>query len=81
MAPGPGYCRGVGKLGVGSRGEDIETTGKCLGLAMPNFSILAALLIVGGIEQNPGLAVEMENTMRVLCTGAVWEKSEIRYKM
>ena len=73
MAPGPGYCRGVGKLGVGSRGEDIETTGKCLGLAMPNFSILAALLIVGGIEQNPGLAVEMENTMSLMYRCGVGE--------
>jgi len=61
--------RGVAWLGVGKRGDDIETTGKCLGLTMLSSLILAVLLIIGGIEQNPGPAVEMENTVRVLCIG------------
>jgi hypothetical protein len=40
-----------------------------LGLTMLSSLILAVLLIIGGIELNPGPAVEMENTVRVLCTG------------
>jgi hypothetical protein len=31
--------------------------------------VLAALLMIGGIEQNPGPVVEVENTVRLLCTG------------
>jgi hypothetical protein len=33
------------------------------------FMVLAMLLIIGGVEQNPGLVVEVENTVRLLCTG------------
>jgi hypothetical protein len=44
--------------------------------------ILAVLLMVGGIEQNPGPVVELENTVRVLCA---WSgrnlKSEIQYEL
>jgi hypothetical protein len=36
---------------------------------MLSFSILAVLLIIGGIEQNPGPAAEMENTVQILCSG------------
>jgi hypothetical protein len=31
--------------------------------------ILAVLLIIGGIEQNPGPVAEVENTVRILCNG------------
>jgi len=31
--------------------------------------VLAVLLIIGGVEQNPGPVVEVENTVRLLCTG------------
>jgi hypothetical protein len=55
--------------GVAKRGEEFGTTGKSLGVTTLIFSILAVLLIIGGIEQNPGPAAEMENTVRVLCTG------------
>jgi hypothetical protein len=61
--------RGVAKRGVSKRGDENGTTGKSLGFKMLIFSILAVLLIIGGIEQNPGPAAEMENTVRVLCTG------------
>jgi hypothetical protein len=30
---------------------------------------LAVLLVVGGVEENPGPVVEAEKTMRVLCSG------------
>jgi hypothetical protein len=31
--------------------------------------VLAVLLIIGGVEQNPGPVVEVENTVRLSCTG------------
>jgi len=31
--------------------------------------ILAVLFVIGGVEQNPGPVVEVENTVRILCTG------------
>jgi len=31
--------------------------------------VLAVLLVIGGVEQNPGPVVEAENTVRLLCTG------------
>ena len=66
------WARRLSWRGVGKRGDAIETSGKCLGLTMLSSLILAVLLIIGGIEQNPGPAVEMENTVRVF---------EIRYTM
>ena len=61
--------RGMSKCGMGKRGDAIEISGNCLGLTMLSTLILAVLLIIGGIEQNPGTAAEMEITVRVLCTG------------
>jgi len=46
-----------------------ETTGDCLGLAVLSYMILAVLLMIGGIDQNPDPVVEVENTTRLLCTG------------
>ena len=31
--------------------------------------VLAVLLVIGGVEQNPGPVVEVENTVRLLSTG------------
>jgi hypothetical protein len=31
--------------------------------------VAAVLLIIGGVEQNPGPVVEAENTVRLLCAG------------
>jgi hypothetical protein len=41
----------------------------CLGLTVLSYVVLAVLLIIGGVEQNPGPVVEVENTVRLLCTG------------
>ena len=54
-----------------TRGEVIETIGKGLGLTILVSLILAVFLIIGGIEHNPGPAVENENTVRVLCTTSI----------
>ena len=54
--------------GGSKRGNANGTAGDCLGLTVLSSVVLAVLLIIGGIEQNPGLAVEVENTVRLLCT-------------
>ena len=51
------------------RGDANGVTGNCVGLTMLSATVLAALLMIGGIEQNPGFVEEVENTVRVLCTG------------
>jgi hypothetical protein len=51
--------------GVLRRGEANGTTGDCLGLTVLSSMVLAVLLIIGGIEQNPGPVVEVENTVRL----------------
>jgi len=43
--------------------------GDHLGLTVLSSMVLAVLLVTGGVEQNPGLVVEVENTVRLLCTG------------
>jgi len=53
--------------GVPRRGDG--TTGDCLELAVLSSMVLVVLLMIGGIEQNPGPVVEMENTMQLACTG------------
>ena len=55
--------------GMFRRGAANETTGDCLSLTVLSSMVLAVLLIIGGVEQNPGPAVEVENTVRLLCTG------------
>jgi methionyl-tRNA synthetase len=40
-----------------------------MGLTVLWFMVLAVLLIIGGVEQNPGPVLETENTVRLLCTG------------
>jgi hypothetical protein len=51
------------------RGEANRTTGDSLVLTVLSSMVLAVLLIVGGNEQNPGPVEEVENTMRLICTG------------
>ena len=51
-----------------SGGDANGTAGDCLGLKVLRAMVLAVLLVIGGVEQNPGL-VEVENTVRLLCTG------------
>jgi hypothetical protein len=55
--------------GVSKRGDAIRTAGECLGFTVLSSMILAVFLIIGGIEQNPGPVAEVENTVRILCTG------------
>jgi len=57
-------CRGVSRCGDAN-----GTSGDCLGLTVPGSMVLALLLVIGGVEQNPGPVVEVENTVRLLCTG------------
>ena len=51
------------------RGDANGTTGDCLGFTVLSSTVLALLLIIGGIEQNPCPDVEVENTVRLTCTG------------
>jgi hypothetical protein len=64
--PGLGDSRGVSRRGDAN---GTRTTGDCLGMTVLSFMVLAVLLIIGGVEQNPGPVLEVENTVRLLCTG------------
>ena len=55
-------------LGVSRRGDANGTSGNFLGLTVLSSMVLAVLLVIGGVEQNPGPVVEVENTVRLLCT-------------
>jgi len=54
---------------VSRRGDANGTSGDCLVLTVLSSMVLAVLLIIGGVEQNPCPVVEVENTVRFLCTG------------
>jgi hypothetical protein len=47
----------------------------CLGLTFLSALILAVLLIIGGIEQNPGPTGEMDTATSDMC--GVWKTSEV----
>jgi len=53
--------------GVSGRVDANGTTGDCLGLTVLSSMVLAVLLIIGGVEWNPGPVVEVE--VQFLCTG------------
>jgi hypothetical protein len=55
--------------GFSRRGDANGTSGNCLGLTVLSSMVLVVLLIIGGVEQNPGPDVEVENTVRLSCTG------------
>ena len=55
--------------GLSRHGDANGTTADCLRLTVLSFMVLAALLIIGGVEQNPGPVLEVENTVQLLCTG------------
>jgi hypothetical protein len=62
----------VGRLarsGVYRLGDANRERGHCLGLIALSAAILAVLLIIGGVEQNPGPTMENENTIKLSCTG------------
>jgi hypothetical protein len=51
------------------RGDANWVTSVCLGLTGLSSIILAILLVIGGVEQNPGPTVEVENIIQLGCTG------------
>ena len=53
--------------GVSRRGDANRTSRDCL--TVQSSMVLAVLLVIGGVEQNPGPVVEAENIVRLLCTG------------
>jgi hypothetical protein len=58
------------------------TTGECLGLTVLRSMILALLLMIGGTEQNHGLLVEVEKSLRLLCAGCGRNgRSELQYEL
>jgi hypothetical protein len=63
LVPGPGDTRGVACLGVVTL---LEHPVRCLGLTVLSSMVLAVLLIIGGVEQNPGPDVEVENTATLM---------------
>jgi hypothetical protein len=48
---------------VPRRGDANGKTGEFLGLIVLRWMVLGVLLMNGGIEQNPGPVVEVENTV------------------
>ena len=54
--------RGVPSRGVPRRGNDNGTSGDCLGL-----TVLNSIILFYETEQNSGPAVEVKNTVRLLC--------------
>ena len=68
--------------GLSRRSDANGTTADCLRLTVLSFMVLAVLLIIGGVEQNPGPILEVENTVRLLCTGCCRNlKSGIQCKL
>jgi hypothetical protein len=47
-------------------GDANQATGVCLGLTELSSMVLAVLLVIGRVEQNPAPVVEVEN---IVCTG------------
>ena len=41
----------------------------CLGTVILCATTLAVLLVIGGVEKNPGPGVDAENIMQVVCSG------------
>ena len=59
--------------------DDIGAKSKCLGLTLLSSLIIAVLLIIGGIEQNPGPSGEMDSTASDMY--GVWKTSEVRHSV
>jgi hypothetical protein len=51
------------------RGDANQATGVCLGLTMLSSMVLSVLLVIGGVEQNPGPVEEGENITQAICIG------------
>lgn len=55
--------------GLPRHGDANQTTGHCLGLTMLNSLVIAVLLVIGGVERNPGPVAEGDSSVKLLCTG------------
>ncbi len=64
-----GRLVGLGRSGMSGFGVARQASGHCLGLIALSSSILAVLLIIGGIEQNPGPVMDSVNAIKLSCTG------------
>jgi hypothetical protein len=51
------------------RSEANRNVGDCLVLTLPSSLVLAVLLVIGGVEQNPGPVAGGQMTMQLLRTG------------
>ena len=60
---------GLARSGESRLGDANQASGHCLGLIALSSTTLALLLIIGGIEQNPGRVMEKENMIQLSCTG------------
>ena len=63
------WAGGVSWRGVPRRGDADGKTDEHLALTVLSSAVLAMLLIIGGVDQNPGPVGEVQNTVRLLCTG------------
>jgi hypothetical protein len=54
---------------VPKRSDANRAAGDCLGLTVLSSAVLGVLLLISGSEQNPGPIVDVENTVRLICTG------------
>jgi hypothetical protein len=59
----------ISKRGGPRRGEANRATGICLGLMVLSSTVLAALLVIGCVEQNPGPVVQALSITQRVCTG------------
>jgi hypothetical protein len=57
--------------GRDSNGPELSYAGNVLLCA----AVLAALLVIGGVELNPGPGLEAENRLQILCSGRWFHKS------
>ena len=51
------------------RDDANRATGDYLGLTVLSSMVVAVLLVIGGVEQNPGPCVEKMDTIQLVCTG------------
>ena len=61
------------------RGDAKGTSGDCLVLTLLISMVLAVLLVISGVEQNPGRVVEVENSLTLMY--CVRQESEFRNTM
>ena len=77
LLPGEKYLARVGTWAgrFSWRGDANRTTSGCLVLTLLASMILAVLLMIGGIEQNPGPVLEVENTVLGAAGISSWESN------